>query len=103
MPWLNAFLFVAAFAVALVVLTKLRRPELLTTERVALVGAMVFFGLMFVIRDFIELRVYDTFMIIGIMGVISLGAVGIRIPVAGAFHYVCGFIWSVLSRFSRRC
>jgi hypothetical protein len=97
-PWgLNAFLFVAAFAAALVVLTKLRRPELLTIERLALVGAMVFFGSMFVVRDSIELRVYDTFTIIGIMGVISLGALGIRVRIAGAFHYICGFFWSALS------
>ena len=68
-PWgLNAFLFVAVFAAALFVLTKKRRPELLTFNRLSLMGAMVFFASMFVLRDAIELRVYDTFAILVIMG-----------------------------------
>ena len=97
-PWgLNAFLFVAAFAAALFVLTKKHRPELLTLNRIALLAAMVFFGSMFVIRDSIELRVYDTFAILGIMGVLMLGTFGVNARIAGAFHYVCGFVWASLS------
>src|SRR5829696_1129102 len=94
-PWgLNAFLFVTAFAVGLFILTLKRRPELLTVDRVALIAAMVFFGSMFVIRDAIELRVYDTFAILVLMGVLLLGPLGINARVAGIFHYACGFIWS---------
>jgi hypothetical protein len=96
-PWgLNAFLFVAAFAAALFLLTKKHRPELLTVNRMSLMGAMVFFASMFVIRDAIELRVYDTVAILVIMGVLVLGPLGINARFAGAFHYACGFIWSGL-------
>ncbi|MEP7214560.1 MAG: DUF4173 domain-containing protein [Acidobacteriota bacterium] len=96
-PWgLNAFLFVTAFAVGLFVLTRMRRPELLTVNRIALLGAMVFFGSMFVLRDAIELRVYDTFAILILMGVLLLGTLGINARVAGVFHYACGFVWSGL-------
>ena len=94
-PWgLNAFLFVATFVAAMLVLMWRRRPELLTTNTIALSGAMVFFASMFLIRDSIELRVFDTFAIIGIMGVILLANFRIKAHIAGAFHYVAGFIWS---------
>jgi len=94
-PWgLNAFLFVSVFAAGLVMLMWRRRPELLTKNTIGLTGAMVFFASMFLIRDSIELRVYDTFAILIIMGVILLENFGVKAHIAGAFHYVCGFIWS---------
>jgi hypothetical protein len=94
-PWgLNAFLFVSMFVVGMLMIMWRRRPELLTMNTVALAGAMVFFASMFLIRDSIELRVYDTFAIIIIMGVILLENVGVKAHIAGAFHYACGFIWS---------
>lgn len=96
-PWgLNAFLFVTAFAAGLFLLTRKRRPELLTVNRIALLSAMVFFGSMFVIRDSIELRIYDTFAILTIMGVLMLGTFGVNERLAGVFHYACGFVWSGL-------
>ena len=96
-PWgLNAFLFVAGFAAMLFFLTRKRKPELLTVNRVALMVAMVFFGSMFMIRDSIELRVYDTFAIIIIMGVLLLGTLGVNARFAGVLHYACGFVWSGL-------
>lgn len=96
-PWgLNAFLFVAAFAAALVLLTRKWRPELLTVTRVSLIGAMVFFASMFVVRDSIELRVYDTFAILLIMGVLMLGTFGVSARIAGVFHFASGFVWASL-------
>src|SRR6476619_4609549 len=96
-PWgLNAFLFVAAFATALLLTTKQRRPELLTVGRVSLIGVMVFFASMFVVRDSIELRVYDTIAILIVMGVLMLGTFGVNVRLAGVFHYACGFIWASL-------
>src|SRR6476620_3869122 len=87
-PWgLNAFLFVTAFAAGWFVLTLRRRPELLTVKRIALLAAMLFFGSMFFIRDAIELRVFDTFAILILMGVLSLGPLGISARFAGVFHY----------------
>ncbi len=94
-PWgLNVFLFVTAFAAVLFLLTKMRRPELLTVNRLSLIGAMVFFASMFVLRDSIELRVYDTIAILLIMGVLMLGTFGINAQIAGVFHYACGFVWA---------
>ena len=94
-PWgLNAFLFVSIFVAGLLMLMWRRRPDLLTKNTIALAGAMVFFASMFLIRDSIELRVYDTFAILIIMGVILLENFGVKAHIAGAFHFVCGFIWS---------
>lgn len=94
-PWgLNAFLFVTLFVTAMLMLMRRRRPELLNWNTIALSGAMVFFASMFLIRDSIELRVYDTFAIIILMGVIVLVNMNVAPNVAGAFHYVAGFIWS---------
>ena len=97
-PWgINAFLFVTVFTAAMIMLAARRRPELLTVRTLALQGAMIFFSAMFVIRDSIELHVYDTFAILIIMGVLVLPNFGVNARLAGAFHYVAGFIWSGLS------
>lgn len=94
-PWgLNAFLFVTLFVAAMIMLIRRRRPELLTLNTIALSGAMVFFASMFLIRDSIELRVYDTFAIIILMGIIVLVNMNVTANLAGAFHYVAGFLWS---------
>ena len=94
-PWgLNAFLFVTVFVAGMVMLMRRRRPELLTWNTIALTAAMMFFASMFLIRDSIELRVYDTFAIIILMGVIILVNYDVKAHVAGAFHYVAGFIWA---------
>lgn len=97
-PWgLNAFLFVTAFATAMFVIAKRHRPELLTARTIALQAAMIFFAAMFLIRDSIELRVYDTFAIIIIMGVLAVPNFGVNQRIAGVFHYVGGLLWSGLS------
>ncbi len=94
-PWgLNAFLFVTVFVAGLLMLMRRRRPELLTANTIALTAAMIFFASMFLIRDSIELRVYDTIAILILMGVILLVNFDVKAHVAGAFHYVAGFIWS---------
>jgi hypothetical protein len=97
-PWgLNAFLFVTVFAAAMIFVIFRNRAELLTLRTFALQAAMVFFGATFVIRDSIELRVYDTFAIILIMGVLVLPNFGIEPRIAGVFHYAAGFVWSGIS------
>ena len=94
-PWgLNAFLFVTAFTVGMVVLTKRHRPELLTMRTLALQAAMVFFGAMFLFRSAEELLVFDTIAILVIMGVLVLSNFGVNQRIAGVFHYAGGFIWS---------
>lgn len=97
-PWgLNAFLFVTAFTTAMFVIAKRHRPELLTTRTIALQAAMIFFAAIFLIRDSIELRVFDTFAIIIIMGVLALPNFGVNQRIAGAFHYFGGLLWSGVS------
>ncbi len=97
-PWgLNAFLFVTAFTAAMIAIAYRHRPELLTIRNLALQGAMVFFASMFLIRDAEELLVWDTFAILILMGVLVLPNFGINQRVAGAFHYVVGFLWSGIS------
>lgn len=97
-PWgLNAFLFVAAFVAGLLMLMRRRRPELMTKNTIALAAAMIFFASMFLIRDSIELRVYDTIAILILMGVILLVNFDVKAHIAGAFHYVAGFLYSGLT------
>ncbi len=97
-PWgLNAFLFVAAFVAGLLMLMRRRRPELMTKNTIALAAAMVFFASMFLIRDSIELRVYDTIAILILMGVILLVNFDVKANIAGAFHYIAGFVYSGLT------
>ncbi len=94
-PWgLNVFLFVTAFVAAMVMLVLRRKPEFFTRQNVALFVAMLFFSAMFVWRDSIELRIYDTFAILIAMGVLMLPAMKVQATVAGVFHYAAGLIWS---------
>lgn len=94
-PWgLNAFLFVTVFTAAMAVMMLRNRPELITARSLALQAAMLFFGAMFVVRDSVELRAYDTIAVIIIMGVLVLPNFGINQRIAGVFHYGAGFFWS---------
>ena len=94
-PWgLSAFLFVAAFVAAMLMLVKRHRPELLTKTTIVLAGSMVFFASMYLFRASSELLVFDTFAIIALMGVIILVNFDVKAHIAGAFHYVAGIIWA---------
>ncbi|MBK9155445.1 MAG: DUF4173 domain-containing protein [Chloracidobacterium sp.] len=97
-PWgLNATLFVTAFVGVMAAIAWRHRRELFTVRTVALQAAMVFFASMYLIRDSVELRVYDTIAIIVLMGVLVLPNFGINQRFAGIFHYAAGFIWSGLN------
>ncbi|MEO8648664.1 MAG: DUF4173 domain-containing protein [Acidobacteriota bacterium] len=97
-PWgLNAFLFVSVFAAALIVVTFRRRPELVSANFISLVAAISFFGSMFLFRDSIELRVFDTIAIIILMGVLILPNFGVNARIGGVIHYAGGFLWSALN------
>ncbi len=98
-PWgLNAFVFVAVFTGAMIVLAVRRRPELLSIRTLALQGAMVFFAAMFVLRDSDELHVFDTFAILIIMGVLVLANFGVNARVAGGIS-LCSRIFLVGHQF----
>ncbi len=97
-PWgLNVTLFVAAFIAGVVVLTKRFRPELLTLRTGALLGAMMFFGSMYALRDAVEIKVMDMFAMIVIMGVLALSNFGIDQRIAGVVHYLGGSIWAAFN------
>ncbi len=97
-PWgLNAFLFVTAFAAGLVMLMFRHRPELLSKNRLALIGAMIFFASMFLLRDTEGLLVYDTLAILVIMGVLMLAVFNLKEQLAGVLHYAASFAWSGLT------
>ena len=97
-PWgLNAFLFVTAFVAGAGMIALRRRPELLTAQNIALGGAMVFFSGMFVWRDSIQLRVFDTFAIVILMGVLMLSSMKVTAKIGGLFHYAIGTIWAGIS------
>jgi hypothetical protein len=94
-PWgLNVFLFIGAFVAAMSMLVLRRRSEFWNKQSIALHGALVFFGAMFVWRDSIQLRAFDTLAVFTILAILTLPALKIKIPIAGVFHYIVGFFWS---------
>lgn len=99
-PWgLNVFLFNLAFVAGTTFLLWRRKPEYLTAQTWALLGAQIFFGAMFVWRDSIELRVADSVAIVLVMSVLFVPQFKLPPRVAGVFHYIVGFIWSTLNAF----
>src|SRR3954471_5044089 len=98
MPWgLNVLLFNLAFVAGTVTLFWRRKPEYLTPQTWALMGAQVFFAAMFVWRDSGELHFADSVAIVAIMSVLFVPQLKISPRVAGVFHYAIGFLWSTLN------
>ncbi|HEX8637257.1 MAG TPA: DUF4173 domain-containing protein, partial [Pyrinomonadaceae bacterium] len=94
-PWgLNVFLFIGALAAAMLMLVLRRKSEFLSRQTMLLQGALVFFAAMFVWRDSIELKIYDTLAVLTILSVSTLPALKIKTHLAGVFHYLIGFFWS---------
>jgi hypothetical protein len=97
-PWgLNVLLFNIVFVAAMIMLLRRHAPEQLTRPTIALFGAQVFFAAMFVWRDAGALLVADAFAIIAILSVLFLPRIKVPAQLAGAFHYVVGFVWSAFS------
>ena len=98
MPWgLNVFLFNLAFVAGTIALLWRRKPEYLTPQTWALLGAQVFFAAMFVWRDSDQLHVADSFAIVAAMSVLLVPRMKLSPRVAGIFHYIIGFFWSSLN------
>ncbi len=94
-PWgLNVLLFVGAFVAAFVMMILRRKREFWNKQTIALNIALVFFAAMFVWRDSMELKIFDTIAILTILAVQSLSTLKIKTQIAGVFHYVIGFVWS---------
>ncbi len=97
-PWgLNVFLFIGALVAAFVMLILRRRQEFWNAQTITLNIALVFFAAMFVWRDSMELKTFDTLAVLTILAVLTLPALEIKTQFAGVFHYVIGFIWSGIS------
>ena len=87
-PWgLNVTLFVTAFAAGTHMLMWRRAAQYLTGQTLALFGAFVFFGAMFVWRDSIELRVADTFALLTVGSVLFLPRMKVPTQVALELGY----------------
>ncbi len=87
-PWgLNIFLWIGLVTAALVAITVRRKQENWTTQTIALHGALMFFALMFIWRDSIELRLLNLLAILGILSLLTLPALKIKTQIAGFFHY----------------
>src|SRR5215213_2016888 len=98
MPWgLNVLLFIGALVAAFVMLVLRRKREFWNAQSIALNAALVFFAAMFVWRDSMELKNFDTLAILTILAILTLPALKIKMQRAGVFHYLIGFIWAGIS------
>ena len=98
MPWgLNVLLFIGALVAAFLMMVLRRKREFWNAPTIALNLALVFFAAMFVWRDSMELRTFDTLAILTILAILTLPALKIKTQIAGVFHYIIGFIWSGIS------
>ncbi len=94
-PWgLNIFLFIGALVAAFVMLILRRRQEFWNAQMITLNAALIFFAAMFVWRDSMELKIFDTLAILTILAILTLPALKIKTQIAGVFHYFVGFVWS---------
>jgi hypothetical protein len=97
-PWgLNVLLFIATLVAAVAMLVLRRKREFWNAQSVALNAALLFFAAMFVWRDSMELKTFDTLAILTILAILTLPALRIKTQLAGVFHYLIGFIWSGIS------
>jgi hypothetical protein len=97
-PWgLNVLLFIGALVAAFVMLILRRKRDFWNAQTVSLNMALVFFAAMFIWRDSMELKTFDTLAILTILAILTLPALKIKTQVAGVFHYLIGFIWSGIS------
>jgi hypothetical protein len=88
---LNFFLWISTVALAIVTLLYRHKKGELNFQTIGLVGAMVFFSAMPVIRDSDELRVLDVLTIFVILAVLLLQSLNLKTHLAGVFHY--GIAW----------
>ena len=91
---LNILVFNLLFFGSLGVIAWRHRPDLLTKANISLTAAILFFASMYVVRAAVELLVFDTFAIFGLMGVLLLANLKIKAHIAGTFHYIAGIAWS---------
>jgi hypothetical protein len=97
-PWgLNVFLFVGAFAAAMLMLVFRRKTESLNKQTLALNGALLFFAAMFMWRDSDELKFFDVLIILTIFAVLTMPAIKIKTQIAGIFHYIIGFFYAAVN------
>lgn len=97
-PWgLNVFLWVSLLVAAMGTLVWRRKKEFGNAQTICLYSALVFFSIMFVWRDSIELRIFDAFAILGILAVLTLPALKIKMQSTGIIHYALAGIWTGMS------
>lgn len=94
---LNVFLWTGALAAAMTMLSLRRRRETLNAQTISLHTALIFFALMFVWRDSIELKLLNTFSILTILAILTLPALRIETNLAGISQYIYAAFWSGVS------
>lgn len=97
-PWgLNVFLWVALLVTAMVAITLRRKTEHWTVQTMALHGALLFFSLMFVWRDSMELKVLNFIAILTTLSLLVLPALKVKTHVTGVFQYGVSTIYAGMS------
>jgi hypothetical protein len=99
-PWgLNFFLWIAALAAGLWVVTVRYRKETPKMNSLLLHGALIFFAVMFVWRDSVQLMVFDVLAILMILAVLTLPAMKLKMQQSGLAHYALGWVYSGFNLF----
>ncbi len=97
-PWgLNVFLWIGLLVTAMIALTLRRKREHWTTQTIALHGALVFFSLMYVWRDSMELKTLNFFAILSILALLTLPVLKLKTHATGVFHYGIAAIYTGVS------
>jgi hypothetical protein len=92
-PWgLNVFLWIILLVAAMVAITLRHKREHWTGQTIALKGALLFFALMYVWRDSMELKILNFLAIMTILSILVLPALKLKPKAAGIFHYVVGWV-----------
>jgi Domain of unknown function (DUF4173) len=94
---LNVVLVISGLSAALCMLAIRRKPALWSKETALLHVALVFFAACFAWRDSEELLLFDGFVIITILAVLTLPALKVKTQLAGVSHYAVGWLWSGVS------
>ncbi len=94
-PWgLNVFLWIALLVAAMVAITLRHKREHWTAQTITLHGALIFFSLMYVWRDSIELKTLNFLAILTILAILVLPSLKVSIQKAGIFQYAVGWLYA---------
>lgn len=98
LPWgLNFFLWIILLVAAMVTIKIRRKTDKLTSQSIALHGALVFFALMYIWRDSEELMVFRFLAMLGIFSLLTLPVLKVKLEKSGVFHYAVSGMYAGLN------